>query len=378
MAVTNFDSAEAEHFRSQLRKWLDSNIPDRWKTDRESLDADELQQFQRNWDAVLQRGGYAGLDWPQEFGGRGLGAVEELIYYQESARANAPEGFGRIGRVLAGPTIIARGTEQQKARYLAPILDGSEIWCQGFSEPGAGSDLAAVKTNAVRVDGGYRVTGQKIWTSFAQYAQKCLLLAQTSDGPRHRNLSFFLLDMDQPGVDIRPIKQISGSEEFSEVFFTDAFVADPDRVGHEGEGWSVAMTVLTNERGTTEAATRLVEITSDVDTLRTCCATGNSAAERTKQLRQRTDLLRWHILRATEEKAAGADWYRCGSTLKVMWSELLQESYRLGVETECEKHRDYWRNRYLESRGASIYSGTNEIQRNIITDRVLEVPRYKV
>jgi alkylation response protein AidB-like acyl-CoA dehydrogenase len=375
MTARTFDSEQVAGFRAEVRGWLDSAIPRQWRDNREQLSPGEARAVQQDWDALLHRSGYAGLAWPAEYGGRGLGAIEELVYYEESARANAPDGFGRIGRVLAGPTIIACGTEEQQAKYLPRILDGSEIWCQGFSEPSAGSDLAAVSTTATRTEGGYLVTGQKTWTSFAQYARRCLMLAKTSDSPRHRNLTFLLLDMDQPGIDVRPIKQISGDEEFSEVFFDRAFVADPDRVGKEGAGWQVAMTVLTNERGTIEAGTRLVEITSEVDILLSCCASGTGYRDRAQQLRERTDLLRWHVLRSTEEKASGADWFRSGSTLKVIWSELLQECARLGTQTGCERHRDYWRHRYLESRAASIYSGTNEIQRNIIADRVLNIPR---
>jgi alkylation response protein AidB-like acyl-CoA dehydrogenase len=376
MTVISFNDARATRFREEVRLWLDENVPDRWRDERERLSPEQTREFQQHWDKLLYDGGYAGLTWPTEYGGRGMGPVEELIYYQESARANAPEGFGRIGRVLAGPTIITCGSGRQQSTYLPRILDGSEIWCQGFSEPGAGSDLAAVKTTAKPVEGGYLVSGQKIWTSFAQYSRRCLMLARTSDGPRHHNLTFLLLDMEQPGIDVRPIKQISGDEEFSEVFFTDAFVAEEDRVGGEGEGWQVAMTVLTNERGTTEAGTRLVEITAQVDTLTSCCATRPDHLVHAESLRQRNELLRWHVVRATEEKAAGEDWFRSGSTLKVIWSELLQACGRLGVETNCARHRSYWRHHYLDARAASIYSGTNEIQRNIITDRVLKVPRY--
>jgi len=375
MRVTTFGDERAETFRSEIRSWLNGAVPDRWRHEREQLSPPQVREIQQHWDVLLHESGYAGLAWPIEYGGRGMGAVEELIYYEESARANAPEGFGRIGRVLAGPTIIARGTAGQRAKYLPPILDGSEIWCQGFSEPGAGSDLAAVATAARRADGGYLVTGQKVWTSFAQYAKRCLMLVRTSDGPRHHNLTFLLLDMDQPGIDVRPIRQISGDEEFSEVFLDSAFVADEDRVDAEGEGWAVAMTVLANERGTTEAGTRLVEITSEVDTLLACCARRGRYREQAERLRGRQDLLRWHVLRSTEEKASGADWFRSGSTLKVIWSELLQQCARLGVEADCARHRGYWRYRYLDSRGASIYSGTNEIQRNIIADRVLRLPR---
>lgn len=374
MGITRFDEPAADEFRSEVRAWLEDAVPQTWRTGSASLSPDEVHQARRDWDLAQYAGGYAGLSWPAEYGGRGLGPIEELIFYQEAARANAPDGFGRIGRVLAGPTIIAAGTEAQKARYLPRILDASEIWCQGFSEPGAGSDLASVRTVATKVDGGYLVNGQKIWTSFAQDARRCLMLVKSSsDLPRHHNLSFLLLDMEQDGVEARPIRQINGEQEFSEVFFTDAFVADEDLLGQENEGWRVAMTVLSNERGTTEAATRLVEASSQIDLLGRCCA--RAFPVDTRRLDDRRELLRWHIIRATEEKAAGMDWFTAGSILKVQWSELIQDVTRLGLDAGCSEHRHYWRHHYLESKAMSIYSGTNEIQRNIITDRVLKVPR---
>lgn len=374
MNITRFDDPAAAAFRSELREWLDETIPQEWRLSRPALDASRVQEIQREWDTTLFQAGYSGVAWPVEYGGRGFGPIEELIYYEESSRADAPEGFGRIGRILAGPTIIAAGTADQKTNYLPKILDSSEIWCQGFSEPDAGSDLAAVKTRAEKVPGGYRISGQKIWTSFAQYSKRCLLLAKSSnDLPKHHNLSFFLLNMEQDGIDVRPIKQINGEQEFNEVFFTDAFVADDDLIGDEHEGWSVAMTVLSNERGTTEAATRLVEATTQIALLHRCCA--KNRQHDAVRLQDRKELLRWHILRATEEKANAADWFVAGSILKVMWSELVQDSSRLGVETNCSIHREYWRQNYLDSRAMSIYSGTNEIQRNIIADRVLKVAR---
>ncbi|WP_167138538.1 acyl-CoA dehydrogenase family protein [Diaminobutyricimonas sp. TR449] len=374
MSITRFDEPAAAEFRADVAAWVRDALPKKWQTSRASLTPDEVQQAQREWDAALHAAGYAGLSWPAEYGGRGFGPIEELIYYEESSRANAPDGFGRIGRVLAGPTIIAAGTEAQKAKYLPRILDASEIWCQGFSEPGAGSDLASVTTTAKKVDGGYLINGQKIWTSFAQYSNRCLMLAKSSaELPRHHNLSFLLLDMEQEGVDVRPIAQINGEEEFSEVFFTDVFVADEDLVGEEHEGWRVAMTVLSNERGTTEAATRLVEATAQIDLLNRCCA--SSSGLDAARLDDRRELLRWHIVRATEEKAAELDWFQAGSILKVQWSELIQDSTRLGLDSGCSVHRDYWRHHYLASKAMSIYSGTNEIQRNIITDRVLKVAR---
>jgi alkylation response protein AidB-like acyl-CoA dehydrogenase len=374
MSITRFDDPAATKFREEVSGWVRAALSEKWRTDRAALTPDEIQEAQREWDKTLHIGGYAGLSWPEEYGGRGFGPIEEVIYYEESSRANAPEGFGRIGRVLAGPTIIEAGTDAQKAKYLPRILDATEIWCQGFSEPGAGSDLASVGTTAKKVVGGYLVNGQKTWTSFAQYSRRCLMLVKSSsEARRYHNLSFLLLDMEQKGVDVRPIRQINGEEEFSEVFFTDVFVADEDLVGVEHEGWGIAMTVLTNERGTTEAATRLVDVTAQIDLLNRCCAThlGTDAA----RLEDRRELLRWHILRATEEKAADLDWFVAGSILKVQWSELIQDVTRLGVDSGCAAHRDYWRHHYLASRAMSIYSGTNEIQRNIITDRVLKVER---
>ncbi|WP_204249334.1 acyl-CoA dehydrogenase family protein [Frondihabitans sp. PAMC 28766] len=374
MTMTRFDDPAADRFRAEVSTWVAEAIPTEWRDTRQALGPDDVQRIQRSWDEALFEGGFAGLSWPEEYGGRGFGPIEDLIYYEESSKANAPDGFGRIGRVLAGPTIIAAGTEAQKQKYLPRILDSSEIWCQGFSEPGAGSDLAAVGTRAVKVDGGYRITGQKIWTSFAQYSKRCLMLAKSStELPRHHNLSFFLLDMEQDGIDVRPIRQINGEQEFNEVFFTDVFVADEDLIGGEHEGWAVAMTVLSNERGTTEAATRLVEATTEIDLLGSCCSADKP--HDAIRLQDRKELLRWHILRATEEKAAGEDWFTAGSVLKVQWSELIQDATRLGIDTRCPIHRDYWRHSYLASKAMSIYSGTNEIQRNIITDRVLKVAR---
>jgi alkylation response protein AidB-like acyl-CoA dehydrogenase len=373
MALTRYDEPAAEEFRTEIRGWLDAAVPAEWAGSHETLTPERAQQIQMDWDRELHRSGWAGIAWPGEFGGRGLGSLEELIFYEESARAGAPDGFGRIGRILAGPTIMAAGTDAQKSTYLPRILDGSEIWCQGFSEPGAGSDLASVTTRAEKVEGGYLVTGQKIWTSFAQYSRRCLMLVKTSpDAPRHRNLGFLLLDMEQEGVDVRPIRQINGQEEFSEVFFDRAFVADDDLVGAENDGWRIAMLVLGNERGTTEAATRLIEASALLSTLE---ASDVSDRARLAELQERAELLRWHIVRASEEKAGGEDWFTAGSILKVQWSELIQDIVAFGVDASDAATRGYWRQHFLDARAMSIYSGTNEIQRNIITDRVLKVAR---
>jgi alkylation response protein AidB-like acyl-CoA dehydrogenase len=246
-----------EQFRIRAERWLAENVPTRWRENRGALDEDEETRIRSDWDRRLHEGGYSGLSLPREYGGQGLGLAEEVVFGELAARAQAPDGLARIGKILTAPTLIAHGTDFQKSTYLPPILSGEHVWCQGFSEPGSGSDLASVTCSARRVDGGYLVNGRKTWTSYSRQAHRCLLLARSDDqAPRYKNLSLLLLDMNAPGITISPIRQISGSQHFSETFFEDVFVAEEDLVGAEGEGWRMAMTVLANERGTVEGVTR--------------------------------------------------------------------------------------------------------------------------
>jgi alkylation response protein AidB-like acyl-CoA dehydrogenase len=255
-------------------------------------------------------------------------------------------------------------------------MSGENVWCQGFSEPGSGSDLASVACSAKRVDGGYLVNGRKTWTSFSRHAHRCLLLARTDDqAPRYRNLSLLLLDMHAPGVTLSPIKQISGSQHFSETFFENVFVADEDLVGAEGEGWRMAMTVLANERGAVEGITRYVEIRADMDLLQQCCARPGEAEERLRDLDTRVELVRWQVSKAVARQHDPQSFLRSSMVLKVTWSELWQELTSLAATLSCPAHRAHWRHQYLESRSATIYSGTSEIQRNIIAERVLGLPK---
>ena len=374
--MRTFSDAEAEAFRERTREWLSQHVPAEWSHARMDLDEDKQIQIRRDWDTTLFEAGLAGLSWPTEYGGRGLSTLEIVIFNEECARAGAPEGLGRIGRLLTGPTLIACGSDEQQRRYLPGIISGKEIWSQGFSEPGAGSDLANVSTRAVRDGSGYRISGQKIWTSFAHYADRCLLLAKTSpEGRRHHNLSMFLVDMHQPGIDISSIQQISGARDFNEVRFDGVYVDESDLVGEENEGWRVAMTVLGNERGAVEAINRYIEIKAVVDLLQNCC--GRDADQTAiADAAARVELVRRHVVRTVETEVNGGDGAAAlSSILKVTWSELWQRIAALGLAGGCAEHRDRWRHEFLDSRAATIYSGSSEIQRNIISERVLGLPK---
>src|SRR3989475_1866359 len=244
------DTPEEAAFRAELRAWLDDNLPEErrgWRGGEERFG----DAFGREWSRKLYDGGYAGLTWPKEYGGAGAPYSFQAIFYEEMARAQAPAHVGVIGLGMAGPTIMAHGTDAQKEAHLAKILSAEEIWCQGFSEPDAGSDLAAARTRAERRDDVYVVNGQKVWSSFAHIADFCILVTQSDpEAPRYRNLTYLIVDMRAPGVEVRPLRQITGEAEFNEIFFDDVEVPVSNRLGEEGEGWQVAMTTLLHERGT--------------------------------------------------------------------------------------------------------------------------------
>src|SRR5215211_3275754 len=237
-------SPQEEGFRDELRAWLAANHPG------EEPEGDEAAfEFRREWQRRLAADRWAGLSWPEEYGGRGATLVEQAIFNEEIAAARAPAVANVLGLVMGGPVVIAHGTGEQKERYLGPILTADEIWCQGFSEPESGSDLASLKTKAVRSDGGWTATGQKVWTTLAQRAKWCMLVARTDpDAPKHQGLTYFLMDMDQDAVQVRPLVQITGEPEFNELFIEEAFIPDENVVGGVGTGWAVAITTLMNER----------------------------------------------------------------------------------------------------------------------------------
>mgnify|MGYP001295782339 CR=1 FL=1 len=371
-AARNLDA-----FAAEAERWLTTAVPEEWRNNRGALTPEDSDALRRKWDYLLWEGGYSGLSIPQKYGGRGLGLAEEVVFHVLAGKAQAPDGFTRVGKTLVAPMLLTSGTEEQRQRYLPPMMRGEEVWCQGFSEPEAGSDLANVQTRARKVDGGYLVTGRKIWTSFAQHAHRCLLLAQTQpEARRYRNLSMLLVDMSRPGITISDIKQISGAVHFAEVRFDDVFVPEEDRVGEDGEGWQVAMRVLGDERGGVESATRYVDIRSDLDLLLKTVGDRPELATTLRELDVRAELLRWQLAKVVDRQAdrdtASA---RAGAVLKTMWSELWQDVTRVGLETSPHEYRAHWRYQYLEARAVSIYSGTNEIQRNILSERILGLPR---
>src|SRR5918998_4353117 len=238
-------SPEEEAFRDELRTWLDENHPG----EEPKGDEEEAFAFRRVWQTKLHAGGWAGVSWPKEYGGRGASLIEQAVYSAEMVRSRAPSPANVLGLAMGGPTVIAHGTEEQKERFIQPILSGEEIWCQGFSEPESGSDLASLKTKAVKDNGDWLVTGQKGWTTFAHHSKWCMLVARTDpDVPKHKGLTYFLMDMEQDGVDVRPLRQITGEAEFNELFIEGARVPDENVIGGEGNGWMVAITTLMNER----------------------------------------------------------------------------------------------------------------------------------
>ncbi|RRQ25638.1 acyl-CoA dehydrogenase [Rhodococcus sp. Eu-32] len=375
---THHTRGDVEQFAAKAEQWLADAVPAKWKNNRGTLTGHEMDELRREWDFILWEGGYSGLSIPKEYGGRGLGLAEEIIFHVLAGSAQAPDGLARVGKSLVAPMLIKNGTEAQRSKYIPSIMNGTEVWCQGFSEPEAGSDMANIQMRARRVDGGYILNGVKTWTSFAQHARRCFVLAQTQpEARRYRNLSMFLVDMDQPGVSISNIKQISGAMHFAETRFDDVFVADEDRVGDDGDGWGVAMRVLGDERGGIETAARYVEIRSDVDALLSALGDNPRYADRLKDLDIRTELVRWQLAKIADLETTGdeAKLGRAASVLKLMWSELWQDVTRLGVtRTPVEEHK-HWTYQYLEARAVTIYGGSSEIQRNILSERVLGLPR---
>src|SRR5215208_1496795 len=237
-------SPQEEAFRDELREWLAANHPG------EEPEGDEAGfEFRKEWQRKLADDGWAGISWPKEYGGRGATLIEQAIFNEEIVRAKAPQVANVLGLVMGGPVVIAHGTEEQKQRYLNPILTADEIWCQGFSEPEAGSDLASLKTRAVKDGDEWVVNGQKVWTSGAQYSKWCMLVARTdTEVPKHKGLTYFLMDMDDPGVEVAPLRQITGEAEFNELFLNDVRIPDANVLGGVGNGWKVALTTLMNER----------------------------------------------------------------------------------------------------------------------------------
>jgi alkylation response protein AidB-like acyl-CoA dehydrogenase len=376
------DTPEEAEFRAGVRAWIEENLPPEKRGSRGGAQRFD-DPFMREWSRKLYEAGYAGLTWPKQYGGVGAPHSFQAILYEELAAAEAPPHVGVIGLNMAGPTIIAHGTEEQKARYLQPLLAAEEIWCQGFSEPDAGSDLAAARTRAERRGDVYVVNGQKVWSSFAHIADFCILVTQSDpEAPHYKNLTYLLVDMHAPGVEVRPLRQITGEAEFNEIFFSDVEVPVENRLDEEGNGWQVAMTTLLHERATLGFA-----LTATLDGLLGRLLQDARVRELEPRLREAIagEWIELQALRYTSYRALGT-YQRTGvpgpegSGVKLRWSEANQRLTRLARELgESGGILDdgWWNHQQLRSRGNTIEAGTSEVLRNIIAERVLGLPRSR-
>jgi acyl-CoA dehydrogenase len=381
-------------FRHVVREWLTDNLVGEFAKLRGlGGPGSEHVAFEERlaWNRHLAAAGWTCLGWPVEHGGRGATTAQQVIFHEEYARANAPHRVNHLGEELLGPTLIALGTRAQQARFLPRIKDVTELWCQGYSEPGAGSDLANVATTA-RLEGGqWHVTGQKVWTSLAHLAQWCFVLARTEPGSsRHHGLSYLLVPMDQPGVDVRPIRQLTGTSEFNEVFFDDARTDADLVVGEPGDGWRVAMATLGFERGVATLGQQ-VGFRRELDALITLAKENGAARDpilRDKLTRAHVGLevMRAHALRTLRSVTSGTSGTE-SSVAKLLWAHWHRDLGELAMQVrgaasmieegtdDPETTLDEWQRLFLFTRADTIYGGSDEIQRNIIAERTLGLPR---
>lgn len=383
------DTPAEAAFRAELRAWFAANLPPGW-SDREPVAGLEDPVFLTSWSRQLFDAGYAGITWPKDYGGLGLAPTYQGIYLEELARHDAPGHIGVIGLGMAGPTILAWGSPEQKERYLRPLLAGEEVWCQGFSEPGAGSDLAGVRTRAELDGDEWVVNGQKVWSSYAHLASWCILVVRTDpEAERHRGLSYLLVDMHAPGVEVRPLRQITGDPEFNEIYFTDVRVPRESMLGKPGDGWAVAMTTLLHERGTLGFAltaryeallARLVEAVKAERPDGTRAADDPLVRDQVGQLAIDLEALRFTNYRSLTALVRTGQPGPEGSVAKLHWSEANQRLSKLAQDVLGAQARldgGFWAYQQLRSRGNTIEAGTSEILRNIIAERVVGLPRSR-
>ncbi len=388
-------SAADEAFRAEAREWLTAALDGEFTVVKgRGGPGDEHSLFEERWawERHLGAHGWTALAWPAEHGGRDLSLHQQVIWYEEYARAQGPGRLGHIGEGLVGPTVLHFGDDAQRARFLPGIQQGTELWCQGYSEPNAGSDLANISTRAERDGDDWVLSGQKVWTSLAQWSQWCFVLARTNrDGPKHQGITFFMVPMDQDGIEIRPIRQVTGTAEFNEVFFDGARAAHADVIGGIDEGWKVAMGLLAFERGASTLGQQLAfrnELDGIIDTLRRKGRMSDpTLRQRVVQLHAELEIMRWNSLRVLSESADDvprealittrywASWHRALGELAVdaAGADALV-GLELGEAEPGDELTDAQR-LFLFTRSDTIYGGSNEIQRNIIGERGLGLPR---
>ena len=381
-------SEEEEAFAGEIRAWLEANL----ELAPAHASLDEEIAWGRAWQAKLAKDRWVGIHWPYEYGGRGASPVQVAIFNMEYARSRALQPVNRVGVNNVGPTILAFGTDEQKRRWLPGILDASELWCQLFSEPGAGSDLAALSTKAVRADGGWLVSGQKVWTSYAQWSRWGICLARTDpDAPKHAGISYLVIDMQAPGVEIRPLRQITDETEFNEVFLDEVFVPDDQLIGGLHQGWSVASTTLAHERGTIFAFKEQVVHEVFLDELWALASergvlddveTADALVQSFVDLR----VLRLHNVRTLSRLARGVEPGPETSVVKLAWTDMTQRLSATAVDVTGDAAPLWrgahelpddgrWQRQWLWSAAASIAGGTSEVQKNIVAERMLGLPR---
>jgi alkylation response protein AidB-like acyl-CoA dehydrogenase len=391
-------SPDQERFRQRVQQFLRDNLPSGWGKGGGRPPGMSQIDFLKDWQRRLNDNGLLGMAWPKEYGGQGASQVEMAIFNEEVARFRAPGPLNVLGMSMAGPTIITHGTDEQKRRYLPKILNCEEIWCQGFSEPNAGSDLASLKTRAELKGDEFIINGQKVWTTLGHIADMCMLLVRTDpDAPKHLGLSYLLVEMRSPGITVKPLRQMTGESEFNEMFFDEVRVPRANLLGPLNEGWRVATTTLMNERGTSALATVMryrIVFDEIVDLARSTYRNGTPSTkdpvirQQLAQFYVDLEMMRFTAYRTFSKILKGGDPGPEGSISKIAWSELNQRMMELVMTLEGPASQlmrgsphavegGRWQHHFLRSRANTIEAGTSEIQRNIIAERILGLPRAR-
>ncbi|WP_148629722.1 acyl-CoA dehydrogenase family protein [Bacillus sp. E214] len=384
-----------EEYRRTLRIWLEENLPEGWIEGKRDLpeNEEEQAQFLRDWQKKMNDGGWVAIAWPEKYGGQSASVIEEIIYHQEMVRAGAPHLINYIGIHMVGPTLMDIGTEEQREKFIPKILNAEEVWCQGYSEPNAGSDLSALKTSAVKQGDKWIINGQKVWTSYGHLADRCFLLARTSNlEKKHKGITVFLVDMKQPGVEVRPIIQMNGKHDFNEVYFNDAVAYDEEIVGEIDEGWKVMINLMLHERTGIGAQiftlekqfSDLVLLTNELKENGQPLIKDPFTRQKMVELytRCRGVLLTYYRNITTSMKRGypGAE----SSMDKLMSSELTKDLFEFAVSIQGHEGvlwkedalaNPFWQLEYLSSFGVTIGGGTSEVQRNTIGERLLGLPK---
>ena len=388
-------SPEQEAYRQQVRAWLEANQPPPLTPEeKERIDEDLLWERNKRWHKKLYEGGWGGLSWPKEYGGRGATFIEQLIFQQELARLGLPMGINVLGIIMTGPALMQWGTDEQKARYLKPILMADEIWCEGMSEPGAGSDLASIQTRAELVGDEFIVNGQKVWTTHAHRSDFCQLFVRTDpNAPKHKGMSALLVDMHSPGVTVQPLKQISGDAEFNEIFFEDVRVPKQNLLGPLNRGWEVLVSTLMHERfgisetigGADVILAQLVEMAKAIPVNGHTAAKDDEIRQQLAQFAIEVTAKKYNGLRALTRRLKGLPPSAESSIGKLVSTELSQRMTRfaariLGAYVTLERKSPFapdgdWMRRILQAESLTIAGGTSSVQKNMIGERILQLPK---